>query len=417
MRYDPAQVNVGRVLAPPYDVISPDEQQALYARDLRNIVRVDFGQELPGDQPGVDDRYTRAAGHLASWRALGILRRDDRPAVYVHDHAFSSEQGPRRVRRGVFLRVPALPWEESEVLPHEHTMRGPKEDRLRLMRATQMQTSAIFAMWKHAPGMADALAAATARPPDAEAVSSGEVGPEEHTLWRVDEPDQVAAVVAALSPARLYIADGHHRYETAVAYARERRAAEPRAAAGADFAMTLLYLADADDPAMEVLPTHRLVRPGAGVPTSLADLAGRLPGYTLERTDALAHAAEAAARMRADRHAFAVASADGSGVLSRPRGEQASPRAGLDVTVLQDDVIGGACGIDPARLAEGALGYARRLEDAAAAVARGEAALALCPNGCTTAEIIAVSDAAEQMPQKSTYFYPKVPTGLVISPV
>jgi uncharacterized protein (DUF1015 family) len=418
VRFDPARVDLGGVLAPPYDVISDEQRRALYARDLRNVVRIDAGQDQPGDRPGVDDRHTRAAGHLQAWLRLGILVRDPRPAVYVTDHEFVAEDGRRRTRRGLAARTPALPWGEAAVLPHERTLRGPKEDRLALMRATRMQTSAVFALWDRAPGIEEALAAATDRPPDACGTADGEVDRESHRLWVVDDPVLLGPLLEALAPARLYVADGHHRFETAAAYAAERRAAEPGAPAGADFAMCLLHLCAADDPAIEVLPTHRLVRPRPGVPDSSADLARRLEGrLAVEPAASLAEAAAEARRRRGAEHAFAVATRDGALLLRAPRRHGGSPRSALDVSVLEETVLEQACGLDAEAIAQGALDYTRSLEEAEAGVAAGAAALAACLNGCTTAEIIAVSDARETMPQKSTYFYPKVPTGLVLSPL
>ncbi|MEA2619040.1 MAG: hypothetical protein QOE72_4823 [Chloroflexota bacterium] len=418
MRFDPGVVDLGGTLAPPYDVISTEQRERLYARDLRNIVRIDYGSDEPGDRPGVLDRYTRAAGHLGAWLELGILRRDPRPAVYVADHEFTAADGSRRTRRGLYLRTPALPWDEAAVLPHERTLRGPKEDRLALMRATRMQTSAVFSLWDSAPGIDEAMAAATEREPDAEGTTEGEVGDEHHRLWVVDDPARLGAVLEALGPSRLYIADGHHRFETAATYAAERRAAEPGADAGADFGMTLLHLCAATDPSIEVLPTHRLVRPAPGVPDRVADLLDRLDGtFRADPAGSLAEAVDAARRHRDGEHALAVAGSDGAFLLRAPRRAGASPRAALDVSVLQELILERACGLDADAVAGGALGYTRGVEEAEESVAAGTAALAICLNGCTTAEIIAVSDARETMPQKSTYFYPKVPTGLVLSPL
>jgi uncharacterized protein (DUF1015 family) len=304
------------------------------------------------------------------------------------------------------------------VLPHERTLRGPKEDRLALMRATRMQTSAVFALWDQAPGIAEALAASTGRPPDAEGETDGEVDREGHRLWVVDDPAELGAVLEALASSRLYIADGHHRFETAATYAAERRTAEPDAGDGADFGMTLLHLCAADDPAIEVLPTHRLVRPAPGVPDRVAELLARLEGgFEAEQAGSLAEAVAAARRHRDGEHALAVAASDGAFLLRAPRRPGRSPRAALDVTVLQEVILEGACGLDAEAVAGGALGYTRSVDEAEESVAAGTTALAICLNGCTTAEIIAVSDARETMPQKSTYFYPKVPTGLVLSPL
>jgi len=421
VRYDPQVVDFGSVLAPPYDVINAAQQDELYSRDLRNVVRIDFGAELAHDVAGIDDRYTRARGHLESWLSLGILRRDERPALYVTDHEFLGADGERHVRRGIFGRVPARPWAESEVLPHERTMRGPKEDRLALMRSTQMQTSAVWVVWDHAPGIAEALAAATARDPDASGEIAGELDVERLRLWVVSDAGHLATIDAALAPARLYIADGHHRFETAAAYAAERRAAEPDAPEDADFAMTLVYACAADDPVVEVWPTHRLVNPKNSSSTSvLGTLVARLgTDWSAEPARDLAAATARARAICTTHHAFGVLALDGAAVLSTPRtsADRQSPAASLDPTILADRILHDALGITPEQITAGALTFTRDVAEATRAVQSGDATLAFTLNPTSTAEIIAVSDAGEVMPQKSSYFYPKVPTGLLLSPL
>ena len=245
--------------------------------------------------------------------------------------------------------------------------------------------------------------------------TDGEIGPEKHLLWVVDDPAQVRAIQEALRGATLYIADGHHRYETAAAYAAERAAAGDGPDADSQFA--LVYLCDAADPGISLLPTHRLLLPRTGAAFSLDDLWMRLDDrWDLSAHDDLAAAGAAAAEQRDERHAFAVRARDGAAVLSRTRTPGRSPREALDVVVLQEQVLGPA-GADAAAIREGALAYTRSLHEVDRAVAAGEAVLGFGVNPATTAEMIAVADAGEVMPQKSTYFYPKVPTGLVLSPL
>ena len=415
IRYNPEVVELGATLAPPYDVISDVAREELYARDLRNIVRIDYGTEYPDDVPGARDRYTRAADHLNAWLELGVLRRDAAPSFYVSEHRFTMPDGSHQVRRGLFARVRAAPWERSDLRPHEHTLRGPKEDRLALMRATGAQTSAVFAVWRDAPAVAGLLEEAASGPCAARGETDGEVDVEEHRLWVVDDPASVEAIRGALGGGSLYIADGHHRYETAAAFAAER--ADAGDAADADSQFALVYLCDAGDPGISLLPTHRLLRRLPAAAFSLDDLWMRLDdGWDLEAAPDLASAAAGAAGLREVRHAFAVCSHEASAVLSRPRRPAASPRAALDVVVLQDEVLGPA-GADERAIREGALGYTRSIEEVVRSVAAGDALLGFCLNPVTTGEVLAVADAGEVMPQKSTYFYPKVPTGLVLSPL
>ncbi|MBJ7594563.1 MAG: DUF1015 domain-containing protein [Candidatus Dormibacteraeota bacterium] len=415
IHFNPDLVHLGGVLAPPYDVIDDAQREELYGRDLRNIVRIDFGRQLPGDEPGVSDRYTRAAEHLAAWLSIGVLVRDPEPSFYVTEHRFPAPDGSDRVRRGLIARVRATAWEDSDLRPHEHTLRGPKEDRLALMRATSTQTSPVFAVWQGAAEMDALLAGAAGGRGLLGGRIDGEIGSEKHLLWVVNDPPQVHAIEEALRGARLYIADGHHRYETAAAYAAERAAAGDEPDADSQFA--LVYLADANDPGISLLPTHRLLLSRAGAAFSLDDLWMRLDdGWDVAPSDDLAAAGAAAAAQRDGHHAFAVRARDGAAVLSRPRSSGRGACAALDVVVLQDQVLGPA-GADGAAIREGALAYTRSLPEVDRAVAAGEAVLGFGVNPATTAEMIAVADAGEVMPQKSTYFYPKVPTGLVLSPL
>jgi uncharacterized protein (DUF1015 family) len=413
-RYNPEHVKLGGVLAPPYDVISDERREELYGRDMRSIVRIDYGLRYPDDIEGVSDTYTRAESFLKSWLELGVLVRDHAPGFYVVDHLFRDPSGGERRRRGLLATVAAVPWEDSDLRPHERTLSGPKADRLALMRATRTQTSPVFAIWRQANGIDGVLARSASGPALLGGRMDGEVDSEKLLLWRVSDHAEVGAITNALRDASLYIADGHHRYETAVAYAQERRAADPAAPLDSPFGRCLVYLTAADDPGLTILPTHRLVRPGAGIAFSLDDLWARLDdAYDTEPAADATSALAAAAALRSTHHAFAVVAHDGAAVLRRPRHGVASPRDGLDVAVLEAEVLAPA-GISAAAIASGALAYTRDAAMLDSAVQRGEAILGFGVTPVTTDEVIAVADADETMPQKSTYFYPKVPTGLVL---
>ncbi len=413
-RYNPDHVKLGGVLAPPYDVMSNEQREELYGRDLRNVVRVDYGVAYPDDVEGVDDQYTRAASFLASWLDLGVLVRDDPEGFYVVDHLFRHPDGTERRRRGLLATVAAAPWEASDLRPHERTLRGPKADRLALMRATRTQTSPVFAVWTGAESLAALLAGAATGAALLGGRIDGDIDSEKVLLWRIADPAPVEAIVAALRDASLYIADGHHRYETAAAYAAERRAADRDAPPDAPFDRCLVYLAAADDPGLTVLPTHRLVRPGPGIAYSLDDLWARLDdAYETEPAGDARSALAMAASLRATRHAFAVVAPDGAAVIHRPRRADGSPRDRLDVAVLEAEVLGPA-GVSRDAIAAGALAYTREPDDLDTAVRSGEALLGFGVAPVSAHEVIAVADAGETMPQKSTYFYPKVPTGLAL---
>jgi uncharacterized protein (DUF1015 family) len=414
IRYNPEHVKLGGVMAPPYDVIGDAQREEFYGRDLRNIVRIDYGVSYPDDVEGVDDRYTRAASFLASWLDLGILVRDDPAGFYVVDHHFQHPDGTQRMRRGLLGTVAAAPWETSDLRPHERTLHGPKADRLALLRATRAQTSPVFAVWTDADGIAETLDGVANGDALLGGRIDGEIGSEKVLLWRAADPQHVAAISRALRGAALYVADGHHRYETAAAYAAERRAADVDAPTGAPFERCLVYLAAANDPGITILPTHRLVRPGPGIAFSLDDLWARLDDVyeTVPAADGRA-ALAAASSMYATHHAFAVVAHDGAAVLRRPRSDGGSPRDRLDVAVLETEVLGPA-GVSRDMISSGALTYTRDPDGLDAAVARGEAILAFGVSPVSADEVIAVAGAGETMPQKSTYFYPKVPTGLAL---
>jgi uncharacterized protein (DUF1015 family) len=414
IRYNPEHVKLGGVLAPPYDVISDARREELYGRDLRNIVRVDYGISYPEDVEGVDDRYTRATSFLSSWLELGVLVRDHPASFYVVDHHFRHPDGSERRRRGLLATVGATSWKSSDLRPHERTMRGPKADRLALLRSTGTQTSPVFALWTDGDRIAETLDGLATGSALLGGRIDGEIASEKLLLWRVAEPEPLAAIADALRTAALYVADGHHRYETAAAYAEERRAADQDGPGDAAYERCLVYLAAADDPGISILPTHRLVRPGPGIAFSLDDLWARLDDVyeTVPASDARA-ALAAASSIQATHHAFAVVAHDGAAVLRRPRHAGGSPRDRLDVAVLESEVLGPA-GVSPEMISAGALTYTRDPDGLDAAVRAGDAVLAFGVSPVSAAEVIAVADAGETMPQKSTYFYPKVPTGLAL---
>jgi uncharacterized protein (DUF1015 family) len=359
--------------------------------------------------------YTRAAAHLRSWLELGILVRDEQPGLYLVVHEFVVPDGTSQRRLGLVGRVPALPWERSEMRPHELTLRGPKEDRLTLMRATRAQTSPVWLLWNRAPGLDARLAEIAERRALLGGRFDGEMGPEKVLVWQMSDTAVLAEIGALLDPATLYIADGHHRFETMAAYATERRDAGEAPDADSQFA--LVYASAAEDTALVVLPIHRLVRPRPELPISREELLARLGGaWELEPvTDPVASLARLGER-RAAEHVYVLVAPDGCAVLRRPRRDTGSRRDALDVSVLQSEVISG-CGIGEFELRESALDYTRNPADAVLAVRDGRAGLAFLLSPCTSHEVMAVADARENMPQKSTYFYPKVPTGLVISPL
>ena len=248
LHYDTSVVgDLAAVTAPPYDVIDPEQRAALLARSPFNIVAID----LPQSEAGSDaDRYATAAELLESWRLQGALVRDEQPAIWAHTQEYEGPDGRRLTRRGFFCRVRIEDYGPGRVRPHERTHPGPKEDRLRLTRATRTNVSPIFSLYSDPSRAAwSALAAVTEGPPWGE-VSDGEGTT--HRLWRETDADAIAAVQAAASGSELLIADGHHRYETMQAYAQE-------VGGEGDHRYILMCLVALEDPGLTVFPTHRLV--------------------------------------------------------------------------------------------------------------------------------------------------------------
>jgi uncharacterized protein (DUF1015 family) len=400
IHYQPGVVPLESVLAPPYDVISPELQLDLYSRAMQNVVRIELGRDFEGDIPGQRDRYTRAADHLHAWLLEGVLAQDDQPSIYVHRHSFRPPGGggPRE-RLGCFVGIEPVAHERGEVLRHELTMTAPREDRLRLLQATKTQTSPVFLLYENCAEVTRELETVSAGgAPFAEAVVEGEYGSERHQLWRVSNPEVVHRVAAALSRTRLFIADGHHRYETALTL---------------ELPWILALVSPLDAAGNVILPTHRVV-PGVAVTIEELGVALATRGWRVEPVPDLSRALAGLAAVSQEDHAVAVVGATGMLLASRARAasEDRSPRLGLDVTVLETEILQPVLGVASGDAAGGRLLYSRDPQEALEkAIAEGGVAFLLNPT--TVEEMAAVAAAGEAMPQKSTYFFPKVPAGLV----
>jgi uncharacterized protein (DUF1015 family) len=409
IHYDPAKTpDISLLIAPPYDVISPEMQGELYAREERNFVRL----ELPRGEEGEGNCYTCAAETLQSWLRAGVLVREEGPALYLVETEFALGGSTWR-RRGVFALVRIPEEGERYVRGHEATFAGPKADRFQLMAATQAMISPVLAMSEDAEGEALRSLQSVDRPSDAEGMDYEGV---RHRLWIVREAGFIDAVGAAIGAGPLFILDGHHRFETAKAYRDEMRRLHPDAPREAGFNFALLQILSARDEGVKVLPPHRLVsgldREGARWLTARIseyfDVLPR-PRPSWDRIGDLLEEARAEGK-----HVFAYYCADQSfarlvakeGLL--PPGD--SPVDQLDVTILHRellDLLAERGGVE--------ISYVADAEAAAGAVTRGEADFVFLLRAPRVSEVMAVARAGELMPHKSTYFYPKAASGLVIS--
>jgi uncharacterized protein (DUF1015 family) len=427
LRYDPATIaDLALVVAPPYDVIDAAEEARLLERHPANVVRLDKPSEQPGDE--ADDRYRRAARTLAGWRSDGTFRKDPHPSLYVYEQAYVVPgTDVTRTQRGFFGRLRLHAFDEGAVLPHERTMSGPKEDRYKLLRATGVNTSPVVAVYDDPPGTgARVLDAVTARAADVDLTDDDGV---RHRLWAIEADGEGAAAVAPLLEAASHgpvtIADGHHRYETALRYRDERRMSRSCEEDPAfDYILTL-FVDVATEP-LTILPTHRIVR-GLGDDGAAALIARLEDLFEVERDvdpAALRERYEAAGLARGGDGRFGLWTRAGGALLTARREAFAAllPEGGAALRSLDVTLLGAAlerlAAVDSEAVAAGAIEYTKSATEAIERVEAGldgaDAAFLLEPT--PVAAVLAVAADGDVMPQKSTYFYPKALTGLVINP-
>lgn len=418
--YDRERIRgIDAVTAPPYDMISPALQQELYERDPYNVVRLILGTTSEADTDA-DNRYTRAAATLTDWLASGILQRDAAPAIYRYEQEYTHPRGHRLVRTGFIARLRLEELGQGTIHPHEHTLSGPKEDRLRLMLACHANFSQIFTIYDDPAKVADtALAAAVegARP-RWEFVDQAGV---RHTLHAVGDPAVHARVAAAMADKVLFIADGHHRYETALTY-RKRRRQELGAACPESVDHVMMFFANMATPGLTILPFHRIVTLPDGVdPRKVAGVLGELG--SVSRVEPAATPEETIARLQDEmekaapgEHRFGVwLQPDFHLVSIRRDGAVGGASAGVDVLdvsilhkVIMEKVIGRT--IDPHDIT-----YATWREDVVRKMTLSERSIAFILNPTRMDQVRDLAASGVRMPPKSTNFHPKLVSGLVFN--
>jgi uncharacterized protein (DUF1015 family) len=426
--------DLSAVVAPPYDVISPEEHKRLLARDPRNVVRLDLPHDEAGDP--ADERYRRAGRTLSAWRSDGTLRRDPRPAFYAYEQRYVIPGTDREAtRRGVFARVGLEEFgPTSGIRAHERTLAEPREDRYRLLRATNVNTSPVVGLGEDRTGtVADWLRDVEAGAPVAELVDDAGVA---HRLWMIavgeDESRdaRLSAVATRLGAGPITLADGHHRYETALRYADDRRRG-PAVEDEPAWAEILMLILEPMEGPLTVLPTHRVLL-GLTEDASARLLDGADELFEVERVSrgALLAAFDGSMEARGGDGRFGLWTPAGGAILRArraafvpflPDGGTAVRR--LDVT-LASVAIERLAGIDPSAVAEGRLAFTMSAAEAVGWVDEGATPTGGQPASATllldptpASEIVAVAADGDVMPQKSTYIYPKALTGLVINPL
>lgn len=423
LRYDPSRANPSDVIAPPYDVVGADAVKELHERSPYNAAHL----ENPAGSER--DRFERAARLLAEWQQEGVLSRDASPAYYVYEQRAkipTGTGGTRTVaRRCFFARTRLHRPEEGIIRPHEATLTGPREERLKLLQATRTNISPVFGMFLDPSGDAKRLLAEVAkREPDFEATDA--VG-DRHRLWAVDSAKEVRVLTDAVAASNVTIADGHHRTHTALDYRDlARDSAKGRWTGDEPENFVLMGLIPEDDPGLVILPIHRLIH--GEVP---GDLLERLSG--LYRVEAVPGAEAAWEQVQANRlgpFTFGLLGAEGRDsahtlTARHPHAiENAMPQRisaaskGLDALVLTETVLTPAFGITRAVLTQGErVTFTESLQEAREAVEGGHAALAFLVNATRVEQVTHVADAGEVMPQKTTFYYPKLATGMVFNPL
>jgi uncharacterized protein (DUF1015 family) len=418
---------IADLVCPPYDIISQDEQQALYRKNAHNVIRLEYGLGSPADTE-TDNRYTRAAATFDEWMRTGVLRQDPKPAFYIYEMEYRAG-GRARTLRGFVCLVRIEDYDSGIIKPHETTLSGPKTDRLNLLRACRASFSQIYALVSDPSGsVAGALGSATGTAEQEVTAADGVI----HRLWTLDDPAAIATIVQEVGATPIFIADGHHRYDTALNYRNERRKAQGSFTGEEDFNFVPMFLARIEDPELTILPAHRaLFNLTDFDPKRFEDDLNRY--FNIERFD-FTKRTERADRLTVlqtmehrsgHAHAFGMrVRGENSYYLLTLRNEadldaiipDRSPAyRRLDVSILHHLIIDRLLGIamDTHKLGLN-IEYIKDADDAAARVESGRAEIIFLMNPTKVTEVRDVAAAGERMPQKATYFYPKLLTGLVM---
>lgn len=425
LRFDPHRVTVSKVVTQPYDKITPEMRNAYYDADPHNLVRIILGKQQPGDHPD-DNVYTRAAAFFRDWRQDGVFLQDAPPSLYAYWQQFILPGGTEKVERRGFIGLGKVDdYSAGIVYRHEKTLSKPKADRLDLLRATAANFEQIFMLYSDPTGEVDQNLGVSGKP-DIDVQDEYGV---QHQVWKVSDPKAVDAVCSKMRDKKLIIADGHHRYETALNYRNERRSslsgqagAEQRnGLAPYDFAV--MTFVNMDSPGLVILPTHRVVH---GLTSfSPEGLRSAVSAYFTVQDVALVDASSLLQRLkeagRAGTALLAVTK-EKAMLLDKPKASGTGIFAGfspqqqdLDVVQLHKCILEGALGLSEESIRnQQNLSYLRDAEEAIARVREGAANVAFLMNPARIEQVRDIAFAGEVMPQKSTDFYPKLLSGLTI---
>jgi len=432
IRYNPERVqDLSRVIAPPYDVISPALQEELYSRHDNNIVRLILGRILAGDSEQ-DNRYTRSASDFQQWQDDGILVRDQEPSIYLYDQEYPSEDGQLLIRHGIVALSRIEDFSTGLVKPHEKTLSDPKADRYQLTKACSANFSPIFALYSDPCCVLEVLGKKEkARDPDLLVHDDEGVI---HRLWRTSEPSLIEKFQSVLDNKPLLLADGHHRYEAAIGYRNYMREKHPGYTGKELFNFVMICFSNMEDRGMLVFPAHRVVShlPQFEYESFFRDLAVYfdIDSHPLDTTcdEARRQVRRTLADLGTTRHVLALFSGPGEIHYLSLKDEKVmddffdakTPKVlrTLDVSILHQLILERLLKISPeAQEQQDHLKYIKGFDEPFRMVEKEGAQLAFLMNPTRMSEVRDVANAEEKMPQKSTYFYPKLLSGMVINKI
>ena len=419
LRYDLQRVSAAQVVTQPYDKITPAMQERYYSASPYNLVRIILGRREPPDNAG-NNVYTRAAAYARQWRAEGILRQDPSPSLYAYSQTFTAPSGSKFERLGFIALGRVEDYSAKVVFRHEQTLSKPKADRLDLLRATRAHYEQLFLLYEDS-GEIDSLL--RPRPNAAPTIDVADEYSVAHRVWQISDPSIISSVQEKMRDKKLVIADGHHRYETALNFRDECRAA---ASGGSDskapYEFVMMTFVNTNDPGLLVLPTHRVVHSLASFsPDDFQKSSGRY--FAVEEIDPAIDANRATALLRERGHAGTVllaVTANRAFLLHSPKSANAqffaglSPRQqALDVVQLHKVLLEGVLKLSEESIRnQQNLSYLREASEALDQVRKGAANIAFLMNPCPVSQVRDIALAGDVMPQKSTDFYPKLLSGL-----
>lgn len=421
LRYDLQRVSAAQVVTQPYDKITPAMQERYYAASPYNLVRIILGRHAADENAG-DNVYTRAAAFSRQWRDQGIFLQDSSPSIYLYSQTFTAPSGKNFERRGFIALGRVEDYSAKVVYRHEQTLSKPKADRLDLLRATRAHYEQLFLLYEDS-GEIDSLLAP--KPNSAPTIDVADEYGVAHRVWQISDPSVLAAVQQKMRDKKLVIADGHHRYETALNFRDESRAAAgSQSNPNAPYEFAMLTFVNMNDPGLLVLPTHRVVHSlNSFSVDDFQKSASRF--FEIEEVDASLDAARASALLR-DRGrsgtALLAITANRALLLHSPKPASAQFFAGLsqrqqalDVVQLHKCLLQGVLKLSEESIRnQQNLSYLRDASEALEQVRKGSANIVFLMNPCPVAQVRDVAFAGEVMPQKSTDFYPKLLSGLTI---